>query len=224
MNSDILHPDTWKYDLENRGYTVEETVNNALTLIVVKLSGTEVGRKEAPGREGIWIVREILEGGESLLPCLTTTQRDSIAFKSGHQIINQDNRNIVETWNGSNWNETAGVTIWLNTPVNKISGAPATTFTDIDISDDTGTDVAQTAIFSVKITKSVADAHRDIFIRKNGSTLTDNNIPSVGSEVKTGSHIYGQLHVPLDSNEICEYKANDSGDTTVDITLLGYIK
>jgi len=114
--------------------------------------------------------------------------------------------------------------IWLSSPVNKISGSPATVFTDIDISGDTGTDIAHTAIFSVKITKSVSDAHRDIFIRKNGSTLTDNSIPSLGSEVKTGSHIHGQLHVPLDSNEICEYKANANGDTTVDITLLGYIK
>ncbi len=114
--------------------------------------------------------------------------------------------------------------IWLSSPVNKVSGAPTIVFTDIDISNDTGADIAHTAIFSIKITKSVSDAHRDIFMRKNGSTLTDNSIPSLGSEVKTGSHIHGQLHVPLDDSEICEYKANANGDTTVDITLLGYIK
>ena len=102
MNSDILHPDVWQYDLENRGYTVEETVNGSLTLIVVKESDVEVGRIEVSGREGMWILRERLEGGESLLPCLTVTQRDSITFKVGHGILNIDTA-IAESWNGSAW-------------------------------------------------------------------------------------------------------------------------
>ena len=103
MNSDILHPDVWMHDLTNRGYTVEETPNGPLTLIVVKLSGTEVGRQLASGREGIFMVRERLEGGESLLPCLTTAQRNGITFKTGHQIANSSTGNTVECWNGTSW-------------------------------------------------------------------------------------------------------------------------
>ena len=121
MNSDILHPDVWKYDLENRGYTIEETSNSSLTLIVVKESGVEVGREEASGREGIWIVRERLEGGESLLPCLTTNQRDLHTFKLGHQIINVSNGNVVEYWDGGVWN-TVGIKAISNELFNPTNG------------------------------------------------------------------------------------------------------
>ena len=96
-------PDIWKLDLENRGYTVEETPRESLTLIVVKLSGDTVGIIEAAGREGIYILRERLEGGKNLLPCITTTQRDTLSFKLGHQIINTTNDSTVEYWNGSVW-------------------------------------------------------------------------------------------------------------------------
>lgn len=114
--------------------------------------------------------------------------------------------------------------IWLPTPVLKVLGTPATIFTDIDISDDTRADIAHTAIFSVKITKSVSDARRDIFIRENGSILTGNSVPSISHEIKAGSYIRNQLFVPLDGNEICEYMIDNNDDTTVNIMLLGYIK
>ena len=97
-------PDIWKLDLENRGYTVEETPRESLTLIVVKDSlDVEVGRIELAGREGIYILRERLEGGRNLLPCLTTAQRDTITFKMGHQILNITTDSILEYWNGNRW-------------------------------------------------------------------------------------------------------------------------
>lgn len=104
-------PDIWKLDLINRGYTVEETPRESLTLIVVKLSGDTVGIIEAAGREGIYILRERLEGGKNLLPCITTTQRDTLTFKLGHQIVNTTNDSIIEYWNGSNW---IGTIEWLD--------------------------------------------------------------------------------------------------------------
>ena len=97
------NPDIWKLDLENRGYTVEETPRESLTLIVVKLSGDTVGIIESAGREGIYILRERLEGGRNLLPCITTAQRDTLTFKLGHQIVNTTNDSIIEYWNGSAW-------------------------------------------------------------------------------------------------------------------------
>ena len=96
-------PDIWKLDLENRGYTVEETPRESLTLIVVKLAGDTVGIIESAGREGIYILRERLEGGKNLLPCITAAQRDTLAFKLGHQIINTTNDSIIEYWTGSEW-------------------------------------------------------------------------------------------------------------------------
>ena len=104
-------PDIWKLDLENRGYTVEETPRESLTLIVVKLSGDTVGIIESAGREGIYILRERLEGGRNLPPCLTTAQRDTLAFKLGHQIVNTTNDSIIEYWNGSSW---VGPIEWLD--------------------------------------------------------------------------------------------------------------
>lgn len=101
-------PDIWKLDLENRGYTVDETTRESLTLILIKLSGDTVGIIESAGREGIYILRERLEGGKSLLPCLTTTQRDTLDFKLGHQIINVTNDSIVECWNGVIWLALSG--------------------------------------------------------------------------------------------------------------------
>ncbi len=98
-------PDIWKLDLENRGYTVEETPRESLTLIVVKLSNDTVGIIESAGREGIYILRERLEGSKNLLACLTTAQRDTLAFKLGHQILNTTNDSIVEFWNGSSWKQ-----------------------------------------------------------------------------------------------------------------------
>ena len=105
------NPDIWKLDLENRGYTVEETPRESLTLIVVKLADVTVGIIESAGREGIYILRERLEGGRNLLPCITTEQRDTLTFKLGHQIINITNDSIIEYWNGSSWIGTIG---WLD--------------------------------------------------------------------------------------------------------------
>ena len=97
-------PDIWKLDLENRGYTVEETPRESLTLIVVKDSlDVEVGRIELAGREGIYILRERLEGDKSLLPCLTTAQRNTLTFKLGQQILNTTNDSVVEYWSNNAW-------------------------------------------------------------------------------------------------------------------------
>lgn len=104
-------PDIWKLDLINRGYTVEETPRESLTLIVVKDSlDVEVGRIELAGREGIYVLREKLEGGKNLLPCLTTAQIDTLVFKLGHQIVNATD-STIEYWNGGVWN---GSIEWLD--------------------------------------------------------------------------------------------------------------
>jgi len=89
MNSDLISPDCWKNDLQNRGYTVEETPNG-MTLIVVKLNGDEVARKKASGREAIWMLRESIIGGESVAPYLTAVQRDSFNFQIGQPVVNKD--------------------------------------------------------------------------------------------------------------------------------------
>jgi len=97
------NPDIWKYDLINRGYTVEETPRQSLTLIVVKLSGVQVGNIEAAGREGIYLLRERLVGGKNLPSCLTIVQRNGFEFLLGQRIVNTDSGNIIEYWNGSAW-------------------------------------------------------------------------------------------------------------------------
>lgn len=102
MNEDILDPDVWKYDLQNRGYVVTEIVNGSLTEIIVTLDSEEVERIEAIGREGIWACRVKLEGGESLLPIITTTQRDTITFKAGHQIFNTT-LGTAQIYDGTAW-------------------------------------------------------------------------------------------------------------------------
>jgi len=106
MNSTIIHPDVWKYDLIHRGYTVEETTRESLTLIVVKLSDVVKGSIEASGREGIWILREKIVGGLNRLPCVTTTQRDESAiaalFKIGDLIFNTTT-DTIQTKNSSGW-------------------------------------------------------------------------------------------------------------------------
>ncbi|MGR3177019.1 MAG: hypothetical protein ACUZ8E_03055 [Candidatus Anammoxibacter sp.] len=63
----------------------------------------EVGRIELSGREGIYILRERLEGDKSLLPCLTTAQRDTLTFKLGQQILNTTNDSVVEYWINNIW-------------------------------------------------------------------------------------------------------------------------
>lgn len=102
MNSTIVHPDVWMYDLQNRGYTIEETPRDSLTLIVVKLSGVEKGRIEVSGREGIFILRERIVGNEFILPLLSEVERDLITFKKGSQIVNT-NTGAEETKINGSW-------------------------------------------------------------------------------------------------------------------------
>ena len=106
MNSTIIHPDVWKYDLIHRTYTVEETARGSLTLIVVKKSGVVKGSIEVSGREGIWILRERIIGGINRLPCMTTTQRDESAiaslFEIGDQIFNVTT-DSTQVKNSSGW-------------------------------------------------------------------------------------------------------------------------
>ena len=150
-------PDIWKLDLENRGYTVEETPRESLTLIVVKLSGDTVGIIESAGREGIYILRERLEGGRNLLPCITTDQRDTLAFKLGHQIINTTNDSIIEYWNGSSW---VGPIEWLDiqrkSATNDQTGIDQGTDIVLDSANGNITYNASTGVVSLKAGKIYA--------------------------------------------------------------------
>ena len=112
MNADI-----YKFDLENRfpTYTVEEISINSIVTVNLKDGSTIVASAKGMGRDSpMEKLREGQVGGREILPCLTTTERDSLTFKSGQEILNITDGNIIQYWDGTIWITSGSALEWLD--------------------------------------------------------------------------------------------------------------
>jgi hypothetical protein len=128
---------------------------------------------------------------------------------------------------------------FLATPAQKISWTALTDWTDVDISADTGGDIATAAILAVEVSGVVTPYASTTYmavqaqLRKNGSSETD-KVPKVTAVEDTeGSYNHtgiatGMIIVELDGGEIFEVKFANIGSRapttqTCKVNLMGYI-
>jgi len=124
--------------------------------------------------------------------------------------------------------------IMLDEPVDVVnSSASSVSWTDVDISSNTGSDTARIAILKCELSVDAytsATNLRTLNMRENGKTPTQNYDMIVASDT-IGMYVQeiSRIFVPLDANEIFEYEITQtgfSGAVTAHgnyITLEGYI-
>lgn len=112
-----------------------------------------------------------------------------------------------------------GATLMLpDEVVSLASGAAAVgAFTDIDISAYTGSQAAKAAVLRVQVkNQTVGGATVEVQLRENGTNPTNPRlVTSISTDPGRNSLVERTVVVPVDENEILEYKVTDSGAGTL---------
>lgn len=99
-------------DLINRnpGYTFTETITNDITLVEFKNgSSVVIASAQKPGVDDAYLlIRENLIGPLSILPCITTTERNALTATDTGRVIFNLTGNAQETYDGSSWLSSSG--------------------------------------------------------------------------------------------------------------------
>ena len=114
---------------------------------------------------------------------------------------------------------------WLNTPNTKISTtSPPTTYTDVDCTSETS---KKARMLFAYIDFQHDTATKRLYIRENGvesGGLYGDGAFVISTPFAGGYHRVGLIVIPLDKNQIFEYKVDAYTSSRVIIVIFGYME